>query len=99
MKRTLVLRSLTLEIGPMFTAAIAAAYMPRLGALAFMLAGLLILICARLCIRDGVVLMSHAGVLDYRRKAPFIFWSGVCMHFFMAAFCFFAAGIIIFRRT
>ncbi len=99
MKRTLVLRSLTLEIAPMFTAAIASAYMPGLAALAFILAGLLILICAGLCIRDGVVLMSHAGILDYRRKEPFMFWSGVSVHFFMAAFCFFAAGIIIFRMT
>jgi hypothetical protein len=98
MKRVLVLRSLTLEIAPMFTAAIACLYMPRLAALAFILAGLLILISAGLCIRDGVVFMSHTGILDYRRKDPFMFWSGISVHFCLAAFCFFAAGIIIFRR-
>jgi len=83
----------------MFAAAIASAYIPRLGAFVFILAGLLILICAALCIRDGVVLASRAGILSYRRKEPFMFWSGMCVHFFLAAFCFFTAGIIILRKT
>jgi hypothetical protein len=80
-------------------AAIISSQAPRFGGLAFIVAGSLTLVLVVLCIRDGVVLASHSGVLDFRRKAPFMFWSGICVHVLLAAFCFFAAGIIIFRKT
>ena len=99
MKRILTIRALALEIAPIFAAAIISSQAPRFGALAFILAGSLTLVLVALCIRDGVVLASKAGVLDFRRKDPLMFWSGICVHFVAAAFCFFAAGIIIFRKT
>jgi hypothetical protein len=99
MKRVLMIRGLTLEVAPIFAAAAVSAYAPRFGAFAFVLAGLLILISASLSIRDGVVLASKAGILTYRRKEPVMFWFGMCIHFFAAAFCFFAAGISILRKT
>jgi hypothetical protein len=99
MRRVLVIRSLTLEVAPIFAAAVVSAYAPRFGALAFALSGLLILICATLCIRDGVVLVSKAGILSFRHKEPLMFWFGMCVHFLAAAFCFFVVGIIIFRKT
>jgi hypothetical protein len=99
MKRVLTIRSFALEVAPLFAAAIISYYAPRFGALAFIVAGSLILVLVALCIRDGVVLASHAGILDFRRKNPFMFWSGIGVHAIAAAFCFFAAGIIIFRKT
>ena len=99
MKRVLTIRALALEIAPLFAAAIISGYAPGFGAVAFIVAGSLILVLVALCIRDGVVLASKAGILDFRRKDPLMFWSGICVHFIAAAFCFFAAGIIILRKT
>ena len=99
MKRSLILRGLALEIAPLFGALLILNVAPALGAVAFIVAALLILIHASLCIRDGIVLASKAGVLDFRRKEPFMFWSGMCVHFILAAFCLSLAGILLFRKT
>ena len=99
MKRSLIVRGLALEIAPLFGAILILNVAPRLAPLAFIVAALLILIHASLYIRDGVVLASKAGVLDFRRKEPFMFWSGMCVHFILAAFCFSLAGILFFRKT
>ena len=99
MKRVLIIRGLALEVAPLFAAAIISRYTLQFGAFALIVAGLLILLHSALCIRDGVFLASAAGVLDFRSKEPFMFWLGMCVHFCVAAFCFFAAGIIIFRKT
>jgi hypothetical protein len=92
-------RGLALEIAPLFGALLILNLMPRLGPVAFIAAALLILVHASLCIRDGAVLASRAGVQDFRRKNPFMFWSGMSVHFILAAFCFSLAGILLFRKT
>jgi hypothetical protein len=99
MKGVLMIRALALEIAPIFTAAIISRQAPRFGPPAFIVAGSLILILIALCLRDGVVLASKAGVLHYRRKDPFMFWAGISVHFTVALYCFFVAGILMFRKS
>jgi hypothetical protein len=100
MRRVLMVRGLTLEVAPLLAAAAIAGYAQRFATAAFIAAGLLILLGAALCIRDGVVLMSKAGRVTERREEPVTFWLGMMyIHFVPAASCFFAAAYSVLHKT
>jgi hypothetical protein len=99
MKCVLMIRGLALVVAPLFGAAAVAAYAQPFAAAASVVAGLLILLGAALCIRDGVVLASKTGRVAERRKEPVLFWLGMSTHFIAAGFCFFAAAYCILRKT
>ena len=88
-KSVLMIRGLTLLVAPLFGAAAVAAYAQPFAAAAFVVAGLLILLGAALCVRDGAVLASKVGHVTERRKQPVLFWFGV------TRMCAYPAGIVL----
>jgi hypothetical protein len=93
MQRVLVIRLLSLELGPMIAALTVSAYRQQLMGPAFLTASLLIFASVILSVRDGAVLEKWGYVCE-RKAEPIWFWFWLSAHCAFAIFCL-ACGIIV----
>ena len=90
MKRALIIRVLTLELGPLVAALAIAVYAKRLAPMAFVVAAILISISVILSIRDGAVVTRAGDVID-KQTRRIQFWLHIVGHASIAGVCVFGA--------
>ena len=97
MKRSLIIRLITLELAPMVAALVVSTYAQRLMPAALFTAGLTILVSVILSLRDGAVLGSwtFGGVVFERLADRSGFWFFLAVHSVWAAF-FLLGGAVTF---
>ena len=95
LRRMLVIRFLSLELGPMFGAIALSALSQRLMPLWFAAAAVAILGFLALSIRDGVIIREYGLILE-RKKESRWFWAWIVMHIIVGIFFLAAAAIILY---
>jgi hypothetical protein len=96
-KRSLVMRFLALEIGPMVTAGLVNGYAGRLFSPAAAIAALAIFTSVWLSIREGVVL-KDGGKVCVRGEGNGLFWLWILAHALLGA-VFVAGSVLTFSRS